>query len=216
HFNLGGLETLGAQRPLSYTKHNNKIIRITYILILLLPSFTINLVLLSFLTNSLQRDKQNKRPTRKEDSVGERRLGRRKKTRSEKEDSVGERHGDDIQTNMPGLIKPEVADDAKNSRALGDIGERKSKPNRLQRIAGADQNREREREEAKSHTAHTVKHSFHRHLLSFLTDDDAITNLLPSLDYIPDSQFYKVEAIVRLQFGSFMRERVEIVMGKLS
>ncbi|CAF2145136.1 unnamed protein product [Brassica napus] len=31
------------------------------------------------------------------------------------------------------------------------------------------------------------------------------------LDYIPDSQFYKVEAIV-----SFMRERVEIVMGKLS
>ncbi|KAH0855860.1 hypothetical protein HID58_084121 [Brassica napus] len=182
---------------------------------LLLPSFTINLVLLSFLTNSLQRDKQNKRPTRvkdsvgerrlcrrkktlpeKEDSVGERRLGRRKKTRSEKEDSVGERHGDDIQTNMPGLIKPEVADDAKNSRALGDIGERKSKPNRLQRIAGADQNREREREEAKSHTAHTVKHSFHRHLLSFLTDDDAITNLLPSLDYIPDSQFYKVEAIV--------------------
>ncbi|WZZ84269.1 hypothetical protein YC2023_112848 [Brassica napus] len=43
---------------------------------------------------------------------------------------------------MPGLIKPEViylffavADDAKNSRALGDIGERKSKPNRLQRTS---------------------------------------------------------------------------------
>ncbi|KAH0908257.1 hypothetical protein HID58_031578 [Brassica napus] len=82
---------------------------------LLLPSFTINLVLLSFLTNSLQRDKQNKRPTR---------------TRSENEDSVGERHnGDKIQTNMP----DQVADDVKNRRALGDIGERKPKPNRLQR-----------------------------------------------------------------------------------
>ncbi|XP_013612701.1 PREDICTED: uncharacterized protein LOC106319039 [Brassica oleracea var. oleracea] len=111
---------------------------------------------------------------------------------------------------MPGLIKPEVADDAKNSRALGDIGERKSKPNRLQRTSRlwfkdgciCEESpelirTEREREEAKSHTAHTVKHSFHRHLLSFLTDDDAITNLLPSLDYIPGSQFYKVEAIVR-------------------
>ena len=118
-----------------------------------------------------------------------------------------------------------MADDAKNSRALGDIGERKSKPNRLQRsdlafiyfyvcffinivVYESKTNRdymwnrtsrlwfkdgciceespelirtEREREEAKSHTAHTVKHSFHRHLLSFLTDDDAITNLLPSL-----------------------------------
>ncbi|RID43220.1 hypothetical protein BRARA_I00092 [Brassica rapa] len=31
------------------------------------------------------------------------------------------------------LIKSEVADDVKNSRALGDIGERKPKPNRLQR-----------------------------------------------------------------------------------
>ncbi|CAN6861223.1 unnamed protein product, partial [Brassica oleracea] len=39
---------------------------------------------------------------------------------------------------------------------------------------------EREREGAKSYTDHTVRHSFHRHLLSFLTDDDAITNLLPS------------------------------------
>ncbi|KAF3504369.1 hypothetical protein F2Q69_00039463 [Brassica cretica] len=86
-----------------------------------------------------------------------------------------------------------VADDAKNSRALGDIGERKSKPNRLQRTSRlwfkdgciCEESpelirTEREREEAKSHTAHTVKHSFHRHLLSFLTDDDAITNLLPS------------------------------------
>ncbi|CAN6803461.1 unnamed protein product, partial [Brassica oleracea] len=101
----------------------------------------------------------------------------------------------------------QVADDVKNSRALGNIGERKPNPNRLQRIDGADQNREREREEAKSYTDHTVRHSFHRHLLSFLTDDDAITNLLPSfssyhfmvssVDYIPDSQFYKVEAIVR-------------------
>nr|VDC69144.1 unnamed protein product [Brassica rapa] len=31
------------------------------------------------------------------------------------------------------LIKSEVADDVKNSRALGDIGERKPKSNRLQR-----------------------------------------------------------------------------------
>ena len=52
--------------------------------------------------------RRKKTRSEKEDSVGKRRLGRRKKTRSEKEDSVGERHGDDIQTNMPGLIKPEV------------------------------------------------------------------------------------------------------------
>ncbi|CAN6853047.1 unnamed protein product [Brassica oleracea] len=31
------------------------------------------------------------------------------------------------------LIKSEVADDVKNSRALGNIGERKPNPNRLQR-----------------------------------------------------------------------------------
>ncbi|CAN6969726.1 unnamed protein product, partial [Brassica rapa subsp. trilocularis] len=66
--------------------HNSKIIHNTYILILPLPSFTINLVLLSILTNSLQRDKLSKIKdqqelktlSEKEDSVGERRLCRRK------------------------------------------------------------------------------------------------------------------------------------------
>ncbi|WZZ37284.1 hypothetical protein YC2023_020685 [Brassica napus] len=68
-------------------------------------------------------------------------------------------------------IKSEVADDVKNSRALdGCICEESTELIRT----------ERERGEAKSYTDHTVKHSFHRHLLSFLTDDDAITNLLPS------------------------------------
>ncbi|CAN6861221.1 unnamed protein product [Brassica oleracea] len=102
-------------------KHTTaKLIHITYILILFLPSFNINLIL-SFLTDSFRRDKQNKRPTRVKDC-------RRKKTLSEKEDSVGERHnGDEIQTNMP----DQVADDVKNSRALGNIGERKPNPNRL-------------------------------------------------------------------------------------
>ncbi|CAF1921667.1 unnamed protein product, partial [Brassica napus] len=89
----------------------------------------------------------------------------------------------------------QVADDVKNSRALdGCICEESTELIRT----------ERERGEAKSYTDHTVKHSFHRHLLSFLTDDDAITNLLPSFRLY--SRLTILQGGSNCQFGSFMRE----------
>ncbi|WZZ02420.1 hypothetical protein YC2023_074748 [Brassica napus] len=72
------------------------------------------------------------------------------------------------------LIKSEVADDVKNSRALGGRAYG-LKMLHMGRIAGADQNREREREEATLPPTPTG-----------------------TRDYIPDSQFYKVEAPLSL------------------